>query len=69
MQEDTAASPSVQEDYPSLSLEEHEAPVNLKEVFGQDKRTKEGYKAKSKSKLRGRVQIKRSELLAEAQEE
>jgi len=56
------------EDFGNLSLEDDTPQVNIKDVFGPDKKHK-GKDKKSKSKLRGRVQIKKSELEAEAQEE
>ena len=66
--QETAASPSQPEDYPNMSVEEETPNIDLKEVFVTDKRKgKENHR--SKSKLRGRVTIKKSELEAEGAEE
>ena len=62
--QETAASPSVHSDFGDMNVEEETPQVNLKNVFTSDKKSKDGHK--TKSKLRGRVQIKKSELEAEA---
>ena len=49
---------SLPEEFGNLDLEEQQTEVDLKGVFGPDKKNKD--KHKSKSKLRGRVQIKKS---------
>ena len=65
--QETAASPSLPEDYGNINVEEEETPqVNLKDVFQSDKK-KDSHK--SRSKLRSRIQVKKSQLEAQAQEE
>ena len=58
--QETISSPSMPEDYGNMSLEDDTPQVNLKDVFGPDKKHKGKESKKSKSKLRGRVQIKKS---------
>lgn len=68
--QETISSPSMPEDCGNLTLEDDTPQVNLKDVFGPDKKQKgKGKDKKSKSKLRGKVQIKKSELEADEQEE